>query len=269
MKYNLNFETLLILCFISIIIYCILRHFKHMENFYSESGDKIKNEQITPEIEKQVNKLFEISRNPGYLIDYYSPHNDILKKYEDNTRNIINNQKDTVKKHTEQKLNDLQQLEDTIKSLEDYAKTDFLSKKNSENIKIIKSHNNGNELSVELTQKVNDDPYVKREYLVKLNNGCLKVDRNNDYNVVPCNKDDNSQKFNIEYVYNDNGYKNKLDPTFSRLDNLNNVHYPFSLVKAKSNGNCLKQVHGKISVEPCREYEGQRWAGLKKDKFCK
>ena len=53
MKYNLNLETILILCFISLIIYCIFRHFKHMENF-TDSNTKILQNKINQEMKKQV-----------------------------------------------------------------------------------------------------------------------------------------------------------------------------------------------------------------------
>lgn len=268
MKYNLNFETILILCFISLIIYCLFRHFKHMENFVGTLMEQKLNETINKEMEKQIDKLKNISEDPQFKISDYVPHNDIYNKYTCNIKKILNNQVNTVNNHTSQKEKDLQQLDATINSLQDYAVIDFLKKENNKNLGVIKSHNNGKELSVELINKVKDNPYGKRDYLVKMNNGCLKVESNNNYNVVACNKEDKDQIFNIENVYNDTGYKNKLDPAFSRLDNLNNVYYPFSLVKAKSNGNCLKQVHGKVSIEPCREYEGQRWAGLKKVKSC-
>ena len=266
MKYNLNFETILILCFISLIIYCLFRHFKHMENFTIQKQEL--NKKINQEMNKQLNKLKDISEVSQFKISNYVPHYDIYNKYVSDTGKILDSQVDTVQKHSDQKTLDLKQLDDTIKSLQDYAQVDFLKRENTKKIGVIKSHNNGNELSIELTNDVKDNPFAKRNYLVKMNNGCLKVEGNNNYNVVACNKEDKDQIFNVEHVYNDTGYKNKLDPAFSRLDNLDAVYYPFSLVKAKSNGNCLKQVHGKVSVEPCREYEGQRWASLKKNKSC-
>ena len=267
MKYNLNLETILILCFISLIIYCIFRHFKHMENF-TDSNTKKLQEKINQEMKKQVGVLKDINNVSQFKISEYVPHYDIYNKYVSDTGKILDSQVNTVKKHSDQKTTDLQQLDDTIKSLQDYAQVDFLKKENTKKIGVIKSHNNGKELSVELTNDVKDNPFSKRDYLVKMNNGCLKVEGNNNYNVVACNKEDKDQIFNIEHVYNDTGYKNKLDPAFSRLDNINKAHYPLSLVKAKSNDNCLKQVHGKVSIEPCREYEGQRWASLKKGKSC-
>ena len=268
MKYNLNLESILILCFISLIIYCVFRHFKHMENFELTSSEQILHDTINQQMENQLKKLKQISEDPQFKISQYVPHYDIYNKYVCNTTKILENQVNTVEKHTCQKHDDLEQLDNTIKSLQDYAQVDFLKRENTKKIGVIKSHNNGKELSLELTNEVKDNPFAKRDYLVKMNNGCLKVEGNNNYNVAACNKEDKDQLFNVEHVYNDTGYKNKLDPAFSRLDNLDHVYYPFSLVKAKSNGNCLKQVHGKVSIEPCREYEGQRWASLKKVKPC-
>lgn len=266
MKYNLNFETLIILCFIGLIIYCLFRHFKHMEQFDVNVYNKERtlNNNINSEMNKQLDFLKTISTVSEFKINNYVPHYDIYKKYKVDTGKILDNQVNTVNKHTTQKEKDLQQLDDTIKSLQDFAQMDFLEKENTKQINIIKSHNNGTELNVELTNNIKDNPFSRRNYLVKMNDGCLKVEGNNNYNVVACNKEDKDQIFNLENVYNDTGYKNKLDPAFSRLENLENVYYPFSLIKAKSNGNCLKQIHGKVSIEPCREYEGQRWGSLKK-----
>jgi len=265
MKYNLNLESIIILCFIGLIIYCVFRHFKHMENFISvASQSNTLNKNINSEMAKQLDLIKTLSKSPEFIITDYVPHYDIYNKYKVDTDKILDNQVNTVNKHTSQKDKDLIQLDDTIKSLKDFAQMDFLEKENTKEINVIKSHNNGTELNVELTNTVKDNPFSRRNYLVKMNDGCLKVEGNNNYNVVACNKEDKDQIFNLDHVYNDTSYKNKLDPAFSRLENLENVYYPFSLIKAKSNGNCLKQIHGKVSVEPCREYEGQRWGSLKK-----
>lgn len=268
MKYTLDFESLLIICFIMIIVYCIFRHFKHMESFVDKTDKEILDDTINKEMDKQLLLLKAIDNTVPETIDNYIPHYDIRNRYKNNLNKILNAQKNTINTHTEQKQEELEKLDNTIKSLQDYAQIDFLKKENTKNIGIIKSHNNGTELSVELTNDINDNPFNRRNYLVKMNGGCLKVESNNNYNTIPCNKEDKDQLFNLEHVYNTTGYKNKLDPAFSRLTNIQNVYYPFSLVKSNSNGNCLKQIHGKISVEPCREYEGQRWASLKNTKQC-
>lgn len=266
MKYTLNLEAIIIICFIGLIIYCLFRHFKHMENFTDSNiiNTNNLNTKINSEIGKQLDQLKFMDDNILYKTTNYIPHYDIYNKYKDDAKKILDNQLNTVDKHSKQKEADLIQLDDTIKSLKDFAQMDFLEKENTKDINIIKSHNNGTELNVELTNIVKDNPFSRRNYLIKMNDGCLKVEGNNNYDVVACNKEDKDQIFNLEHVYNDTSYKNKLDPAFSRLESVDNVYYPFSLIKAKSNGNCLKQVHGKVSLEPCREYEGQRWGSLKK-----
>jgi hypothetical protein len=239
-----------------------------MENFVNEKDKTDLDDTINKEMDKQILLLKSLHNADKSSIDSYIPHYDIRNRYSNNLTKILEAQKNTINIHTTQKKDELDKLDNTIKSLQDYAQIDFLKKENTKNIGIIKSHNNGTELSVELTNDITDNPFNRRNYLVKMNGGCLKVESNNNYNTVPCNKEDKDQLFNLEHVYNNTGYKNKLDPAFSRLTNIQDVYYPFSLVKANSNGNCLKQVHGKISVEPCREYEGQRWASLKNNKIC-
>ena len=69
-------------------------------------------------------------------------------------------------------------------------------------------------------------------------------------------------------IYNKTEYKNHLDKNSRRLINLGELKYPFALVKSESNNNCLKNFHGKLSVEPCVESNGQMWQPLMKERKC-
>ena len=59
-----------------------------------------------------------------------------------------------------------------------------------------------------------------------------------------------------------------MNKSFPQLSDLGKVNYPFTLVKSVMTDNCLKNTHGKLSLEPCREYEGQRWASSKVEYKC-
>jgi len=251
---SVNLETLLIILLVVCIIYTLYNHFKNMEKFANA-------EDVSNEMKKQQLILNDLINHDvqSQGVDYL-PHLDIIKNYEESTTDMLGPLQNQVNNHTVEKEKELKEMEKYIQNLKDYTQQDFLDKVRNKNIGIVKSHNNGTELSVERLDNTN--------YMVRLNNGCLKVNPNNDYNTVACNSDDPDQKFSLEHVYNEAGYKNKLDPSFLRLEKIENVHYPFSMLKTKSNDNCVKNYHGMLSVEPCREFESQRWASVEKVKSC-
>jgi len=192
------------------------------------------------------------------------PNMEIIKRYKNSANQMLGPIEETVKKDIADKEAELQTLNEYVSSLNEYANRDFLNRINTRDIRTIKSHNNGLELAVNKTMT---GPANK--YQVHVNGGCLKVPFTNDAIVVPCNNTDPDQVFSLDNVFNEPGYRAKMDTAFPQLDNLGNVRYPFSILRAKSNGNCLKNYHGSLSVEPCREYEGQRWASTEKQGgFC-
>jgi hypothetical protein len=145
--------------------------------------------------------------------------------------------------------------------MESYAAKKLVNKYQSKGFNTLKSHNNGVELSL---NKLGESG----KYMVNMNGSCLSVPENNDYVVVPCNAEDKSQQFNLDFVYNMSQYRNKLDSGYPKLDVIGKVKFPFVFLKATTNKNCVKNVHGQISVEPCREYTGQRWAPVEKSTTC-
>ena len=214
--------------------------------------------EIENEVSKQVNLLNDFSefkKQDDYSAIKVMPNMEIIHKFRENANSMLGPIEETVKKDTAEKRAELDQLNAYVESLDAYAKQDFFKRINSQDIRTIKSHNNGLELAV---AKTTTGPMPN--YQIRVNDGCLKVPFTNDASVVPCNASDPDQIFSLDNVFNEPGYRAKMDPAYPQLDNLGQVRYPFSVLRAKSNGNCLKNYHGSISIEPCREYEGQRWA---------
>jgi len=217
-------------------------------------------EQINAEVKKQFDLLNKFDfpaeidfKNSALQV---SPNMEIIRKYRDNVNGMLGPIEETVKKDTAAKNAEIDKLKAYAASLNEYARRDFMNRMSIRDLKTIKSHNNGLELSI---NKLGSGPI--NNYQVRVNDGCLKVPFTNDAIVVPCNASDPDQVFSLDNVFNEPGYRAKMDPAYPQLDDLGQVRYPFSVLRAKSNGNCLKNFHGSLSVEPCREYEGQRWAG--------
>lgn len=214
--------------------------------------------EIKNEINKQILYVeFMKGRNPEGQTSYYLPHVDIMKKFEKSTNDMLSGLTEQIKTHSTKKESELTRLTGLIRDMERYASKDLVDKYEMRQVVGLKSHNNGLEVGLKQTAAGNDN-----SYMVNVNNQCLRVPADNDYEIVPCNIDDPNQKFNIDYVYNNGQYKNKLEPGFPKLDNIGTVKYPFVFLKANSNNNCVKNNHGLLSVEPCREYVGQRWGPI-------
>ncbi len=220
-------------------------------------------QEITDEAKKQYDLINEFNFPSKVDLQksalHVAPNMEIIRRYRDNVNGMLGPIEETVKKDTMNKNAEIEKLNAYVASLNEYARRDFMNRITMRDLKTIKSHNNGLELSI---NKLGSGPI--NNYQVRVNDGCLKVPYTNDASVVPCNSADPDQVFSLDNVFNEPGYRAKMDPAYPQLDDLGQVRYPFSVLRAKSNGNCLKNFHGSLSVEPCREYEGQRWAGSEK-----
>jgi hypothetical protein len=247
------YKHLILILLVAIIIYALWLY-KNKSGF--QNADE--------ELLKQI-KAVEYMKihDPNSQIYSYIPHFDILDKYESSANSFLIPLKNNINESIQKKTSILGDLEKTINEMETYAAKKLIGKYQKKNYETLKSHNNGAELSL---NKLGESG----KYMVKLNgpDKCLSVPENNEYEVVPCNSEDKTQHFNLDFVYNMNQYRNKLDPGYPKLDVIGKTKFPFVFLKANSNKNCVKNVHGQLSVEPCREYTGQRWAPIEKKVTC-
>ena len=237
-----------------IVIYIIGGQFKVLERFVGET--------VTQEMSGQLQKIQELGDKSIFeQINSYVPHFDVINTYKHNTDTYLSKLKSQIKKSTEQKNEDLDKLDNKLLRLSQYKDNEFLKQLKNVDYKSLKSHNNGLGLSI--------NRLGFNKYQVKANNGCVSVTPENDYNIVPCDINDKGQHFEFDHVFNETEYRNRMNKAFPQLGELGGVHYPFTLVKSKVTDNCLKNSHNRLSVEPCREYEGQRWASSKTHNVCK
>jgi hypothetical protein len=216
------------------------------------------------ELLKQIKAIeYMKQHDPRNQVKAYIPHFDILNKYESSANSLLIPLKSNIDESIIKRNNTLNDMEKTVDEMSTYAAKKLIKKYQDKNYETLKSHNNGAELSLNRLGETG-------KYMVNMNgpNTCLSVPENNDYEVVPCNAEDKTQHFNLDFVYNMNQYRNRLDPGYPKLDVIGKTKFPFVFLRSNTNNNCVKNVHGQISVEPCREYTGQRWAPIEKKVTC-
>lgn len=250
---------------VNVFVICIVLYTVWLLIYTIRNG-KIKSgfANVTNDLINQINAVEYMKiHNPQSQVYNYIPHFDILNKYDSSANALLVPLEKGIQDSLVKKGETLANLEKTINEMDTYTAKKMVNKYQTKNYQTLKSHNNGAELSLNKLGETG-------KYMVNMNGKgtCLSVPENNDYEVVPCNSEDKSQLFNLDFVYNMNQYRNKLDPGYPKLDVIGKVKFPFVFLKATSNNNCVKNVHGQISVEPCREYTGQRWAPIEKQVAC-
>jgi hypothetical protein len=255
MTINLNLIEITIFILLGlVVIYIIGGQFKVLERF-------VVAEDTTKEMNKQLELIQKLgSKSVKEQINDYVPHFDVINIYKNKTDEYLSRLKTEVQGSTEEKTEALGRLDNTLLRLSQYKGDEFLKQLQNADYKSLKSHNNGLGLSI--------NRLGFNKYQVKANDGCVSVTPENDYNVVPCDVNDKGQHFELDHVFNETEYRSRMNKAFPQLSDLGGVHYPFSLVKSKVTDNCLKNSHNRLSVEPCREYEGQRWASSKTANTC-
>ena len=246
-------------------------------NTFVRSGisDEVFAEQATPsiitEMAQQLESLDAADRHLARdQISHYITHPDVIKQYRDTTSTMLDGLKKQVDVHSQEKRKQLERLNTYLLNLQEFVDADFVDRQRRMKISAIKSHNNGQELAlIPVPSTINNGQVRSNQFRIRVNGGCIKVQENNNYDIVPLSMDDPDQIFMLEMVYNETGYRNSMASGFTQLTNLGEVRYPFALLRATSNGNCLRNNHGRLSVEPCREHEGQRWGVLEESRLPK
>ena len=157
-------------------------------------------------------------------------------------------------------------LGDTITDLENMINNSELQDINTKKYNKIKSLNNGLEINLVNTPntviKDKQSGVNTSGYMVMANCGCLSVGAN-DYDIYKCDDKNPKQVFKMEHILNETAYQNNMDASLP-LDKLNkqNINYPFAMLKSNNNGNCLTNTNGSLTVQPCYNYEAQRWFPL-------
>lgn len=241
----------------------------------SDISDEVFAKQATPriitEMAQQLESLDAADRHLARdQISHYITHPGVIKQYRDTTSAMLDGLKKQVDVHSQEKRKQLERLNTYLLNLQEFVDADFVDRQRRMKISAIKSHNNGQELAlIPVSSTINSGQVRSNQFRIRVNGGCIKVQENNNYDIVPLSMDDPDQIFKLELVYNETGYRNSMASGFTQLTNLGEVRYPFALLRATSNGNCLRNNHGRLSVEPCREHEGQRWGVLEESQLPK
>lgn len=246
------------------------------ENTYQRAGipDDIFAKQVSPalidEMIQQLNNLDSADRHLARdQLNHYIPHPEIVRKYRETTESMLESLKKQVDAHSQDKRKQLDRLNSYLLNLQEYVDADFVDRQRRQRYTAIKSHNNGQELALIPVLDPNTNYVRSGLYRIQTNGGCVQVPQNNDYSITPLDTSNEDQIFRLVMIYNETSYRNAMASGFPQISNLGNVRYPFAIMRATSNGNCLRNHHGRLSVEPCREHEGQRWGVLEESQLPK
>lgn len=238
-------------------------------------ADEVFAQQATPEIITEMSRQLEsLDAADRHLardqISHYVAHPDIVRQYRKTTETMLNGLKKQVDGHSQEKRKQLDKLNTYLLNLQEFVDADFLDRQRRLKVAAVKSHNNGQELAlIPVSSSTSQGQLRSGQYRVRVNGGYMRVPENNNYEVVPLDMNDQAQVFHLEMIYNETGYRNSLAKGFPQISDLGDVRYPFALLRSHTNGNCLRNNHGRISVEPCREHKGQRWAVLEESRLPK
>jgi hypothetical protein len=157
---------------------------------------------------------------------------------------------------------DINYLKNAVLDIENLIQKDKIVEQKYDIPAVIKSIDNGMELSL------NHD-YTTNKYQIYANGGCLSAGAY-DTNIRPCDKNDKTQNFDLNMVFNSVGYGENIveSKLFSLNKDTQNIEYPFAMVQSDNNKNCVTNNHGNISLQPCSTNKRQRWLPLTKDNKC-
>lgn len=195
-----------------------------------------------------INKIDGIKNN--YQPNYDSIADKLYKKLDlepDSLRtiNFENEQNEQNKR--------IKEITDYLTEIKGFSDT---HKINPMGFKSIKSLRNGQPLNLIPIFDTNQDVIG---YQLIVNGKCLAHTSIGLTNVVPCNQSDINQYFELKDIYSRRDYNSNIETGHIQPDEIDNNKYPFVLTKSVSNGNCLTNQDGFLSLEVCRPDKNQQW----------
>jgi hypothetical protein len=98
-------------------------------------------------------------------------------------------------------------------------------------------------------------------YLVNVNGQCLETNSLAKTRVRACNEDNPNQHFKLEFINDNTSYENSINTIGQKYSvSTSKFSYPFNILKSISNGNCLNNNNGLVSVIPCQPSISQQWS---------
>lgn len=239
-----------------------------IESFEYNSGDV--STQIMQNNDKIINLIKDLETiKPELKLRKYDPN--IIYTDFGNSINTglttINEIPQIYNNKTLDKSQQIDKLESNIKDMEIMIRNLGLSTIQDKQYNTIKSLNNGMEIGlISTSNTVFQDHKTGSNiaaYMIGINDGCLSVGAN-DYDVYKCDDKNPKMLFKMEHILNSTAYGKNIDTSLPAdiNSNLNNINYPFVLMKSVNNENCLTNNHGSLTVQPCYTYQAQRWFPL-------
>lgn len=212
------------------------------------------------DLQKHINDIKHFAVKHSKDIDrnlYYYPYNDIYNKYKKSMLTYLCKKKGEVDAKNEEDEAKLQTLKDTYQNLRRKISPDFnpifgdFLQLNTYN-----SDNNPNLKYLKVKRHIDEVDNTKKSTFQIYTNGtgtqCLEVDNQNNYKLADCDEDEEQQRFNIDFAYDQQSYEEIVkNPRARYPEKAELLNYPISLLRAK-NGNCVNLYDDKLSIEPCK-----------------
>lgn len=271
----------------------------------AENYDKERQKWSKEFYDQKLKQEDDFKNQTGMLNQIIKERND-LKSLVEKSRNNISEQSDKfsegIKKLGEFHNNYQKELEGILKRKSDLASSSYnmrqkiqdsrlqkiqqdyesiakmrqkLTEREDNEILSIKNLGTGERLNINPILNYNN-PTGK--YLIFLNDGCLRFDKNNVYDTTSCEASPQGrQQFVIETIENHNQYNDIIDKindgTKSLVFEKDDIVYPFKIVSpAEERGQCLGvNENSEVYIEPCKNSTNQRFRTSKipSGKSCK
>ena len=254
----MNNNIILLLIFI-LTLFILCQYQSFIETFTNGSNENASNnENVNRDLILDITNTI----NRAHNIEIPKVNNNSLN---DTIRDLLNDIK-TKKDEVFKLKQDLQnkKINEVTKQIDDIEKHIGRTELPRQNIKTIKSLDNGMDMST--------IPLENNNQLIRVNDGCLASNAIGNYEIKSCNNRDREQQFNVVPIYSPSRYDNNIEIGMAKLKEINNpgrINYPFSMIKSVANGNCLQNNYSRISVQPCQVKKSQRWQTHKEPKVCR
>lgn len=218
---------------------------------YIESFDTIRHDTI---LDNALTRKYQVIHNRLDTLDPYKTLDDnkkeqITQTFDKKVELMPGSIKQEIyNKEQEKQDNRILEMQREMEKL--IRDKDFINK-NIEHYKAIRSLTNDQPLNIVRVPK-------KGQHLIVVNGQCMTSDMLGDTKLSPCNLGSPHQYFQIKNINNPDAYNLQIENGPPVKDN-DAHYYPFQVVKSYTNGNCLTNENGQLSVQPCNSKETQKW----------
>lgn len=210
------------------------------------------------QLQKHISDINHFAIKHSREIDpnlYYYPYNDIYTKYKNTMMEYLCKKKKEVDAKNEENDKKLEELNNKYQNLRRKISPNF-NPIFGDFLQLNTYNTNNNPNLKHLKVKKHLDNNTKKSTFQVYTNGlgtqCLQVDNYNNYKLADCDEDEEQQRFNLDFAYDQQSYEEIVkNPRARYPEKAELLNYPISLLRAK-NGNCVNLYDDKLSIEPCK-----------------